>query len=261
MRGYVVGCVIALAVGSFVACASLVGLGGDYHAVEGDTSDANHADSRSSDAGADELQAEAGPLLTGQLLYSPPGFNLTQEGSLDWIHLGGPNQANNAYPGLDRKVTGNVIQFDAVDGSQPGAGYSGVYTVRWGDGTPDQSTVGDSALVFVSDVGSGFTLTVPADGSLRTLAIYGGGYRADGTITAHLESGSVPDFTQQTHYTFGGGEYEWLFTLQYRAASTDTLTITYVETACWVDAGETDSGCSTIGAIELVAAWLTGDRD
>jgi hypothetical protein len=71
--------------------------------------------------------------------------------------------------------------------------------------------------VYIDGAGQGFSITAPADTTLRTLVVNVGGYNSGGMLTAHLSDGSAADFTDTP--TTVGGQYDRNYTLTYQAAS------------------------------------------
>ena len=127
----------------------------------------------------------------------------------------------------------------------------------WSDGTPTASETEDSVGITVPQLGEGFSFTVPADTTTRTLTIWTSAHYANGLLTAHLSDGSAPDYTQTLSAFAGqfpdqGENVPGVFTLQYAAASAGQhLTVTWEQTANNSCAG----GCEDI---VLYAAALAG---
>src|SRR6185312_6097866 len=133
-----------------------------------------------------------------------------------------------------------------VGGATAGTGTLPILA-SWSDGTPDIQNSGTQTAVTVSQVGGGFTLQAPADGTTRTLHLYVGVHTAQATLLAALSDGSAPSYSDGTLANRRGTTAaEYTFT--YRAASAgQTLTITF-----------SLAGSYGAGAILLEAATLVG---
>ena len=166
-------------------------------------------------------------------------------GTSDWAHWGrGGN-----YGLFDHSATGNS-QISNV--TRLGAGSVGGYTdssrsVNWTNGTPTKTNTGDRGYIWANNaLGAGFSFTVPADTTTRTLYVYAGGYSSGGQLTAHLSGGSAADYVVSSS---GSAIYTNLYTITYAAPSAgQTLTISYVKTQNIAGSG---------GSIDLIAAMLS----
>jgi hypothetical protein len=117
-------------------------------------------------------------------------------------------------------------------------------TVTWTDGTPTLSGTDDAYIWSNAALGTGFSFTVPADTTPRTLSIFYGASNATATVSAHLSDGSASDYSNSNM-----GPGAWLETLTYQAASDgQVLTVTVIKTG-------NNSGSSD-GSADLVAAML-----
>ena len=85
--------------------------------------------------------------------------------------------------------------------------------------------------VNLSTLGTGFSFTVPADTTERTLKVWVALNRAGGQFTATLSDGSATAFSDS--FNVGGADFVGaLYTLTYQAASAgQTLTVSWVENA------------------------------
>jgi len=93
----------------------------------------------------------------------------------------------------------------------------------------------------------GFSLTVPADTSQRTLVLYLGAWRTTGRLVAHLSDGSSPDYVNTSLTNSSGATTVGAYTLTYKAASSgETLTLTYTMST-------SSGGNITLQAATLVA--------
>jgi len=170
--------------------------------------------------------------LTGAEVTSSAAVNLTTEGSSDWAH----------WPGYDHKSSGeSKISNYTVVGSSTVLNYNNdPRTCSWNDGTP--IVIGSNKNgIYVTGIGKGFQITAPADPTERTLKMYVGGWKSEGTLTASLSDRSVPDYVSSFS---GTGQYNGVYTLTYKAASARKLI-----TVKWVQA-------SVTGNVTLQAATL-----
>jgi hypothetical protein len=196
--------------------------------------DDGSADTIHPDAGRDAAMGSggtggAGPPPPGVLTITALAFrasvNLTTEGTIDWVHWGTTSVAS-----FDHKATGGGQISDL---SQRGTFRydTSLSTYSWSDGTP---TVSDSTNSGVYDLSSstGFSFTVPADTSTRTLRLYAGGEAVNSRLTVHLSDGSTPDAVLSTTGHQTGGAYVAPMEITFRAASAGrTLTLTWAPLA------------------------------
>jgi hypothetical protein len=152
---------------------------------------------------------------------STTAANLTVEGASDWVHWGDAT--------LNRKA-GVAQQISTY--SRFGSGNVSTYSpdlrlLNWTDGTPTASSTNNSAGLFISGVGNGFSLTAPADTTNRTLIVHVGGWNSGGTLTATLSDGSAANFVDTT--ANAAGQWDRNYTLTYRAGSAQqSLTVTWI---------------------------------
>jgi hypothetical protein len=173
----------------------------------------------------------------------PSGYDLTALGTFDWAHWG----RGGGFGNFDDKATGSGQISDITlvgSGSNVGGTSDPSRSVTWSDGMPTASGADDGYIWSNGDLGSGFSFTVPADLTPRTLLVFYGASNATCTLSAHLSDGSAADYSNSPT-----GPGAWLETLTYQAASAgQTLTITLLKTGN--NAGFTD------GSADLVAAML-----
>jgi len=162
--------------------------------------------------------------LTGTSNQSTATVNMTAVGTSDWIVW-----SSTAFVGTVRKasVTAQISDYTAIgtDHSYTGDARS----LAWTDGTPTASSTGDSSGRYIGGgTGNGFSFTVPADTSVRTLSIYAGGYYSTGTLTATLSDGSAGPYTDTGPGNLTGS-FDQNYVLTYNAASAgQTLTVTWL---------------------------------
>jgi len=120
--------------------------------------------------------------ICGSLEIPGKTVNLTQLGTKDWKHWG-----LNTATDVNRKATGrNLITATVIGSSTPTLYKNNTTTYSWSDGTPDQSVRETPTGIYVSGVGNGFKITVPASTSRQTLRLYFGLWNSVGTVTASL---------------------------------------------------------------------------
>jgi hypothetical protein len=118
--------------------------------------------------------------------------------------------------------------------------------VSWTNGTPTATDTADQGFLWANNgIGAGYSFTVPADTTTRTLYIYLGGYSSGSQLTAHLSDGSAANYVT----TFSSsGKYNDVVKITYKAASAGKqLVLTYVK-------NQNING--TGGSADLVAAWM-----
>ncbi|MCI0539945.1 MAG: Ig-like domain-containing protein [Verrucomicrobiales bacterium] len=198
-------------------------------------------------SGAGELGGTLTPAAFGDR------FDLTALGTSDWAHWG----RGGTYPTFDHKAAGgsqisDVIEVETEAGDSGKAFAGADYQARlasWSDGMPTASVTDDYGFIYAGDVpaarqGMGYSFTVSADTMLRTLYVLAGGHGTTPTLRASLSDSSAADFVDTTPPGAGVGNYQRVYAITYRAASTgQTLTVSYTRTA---------AGAS----VDLKAAWL-----
>ena len=189
--------------------------------------------------------------LSGSANSNAGTFNLTTEGTSDWVSWG----TISGGPGMvDRKagVAAQISNYTEIGSLTVATTGNDPRTLTWSDGTRAASG-SNNVVVYVDSntghAGNGFSFTVPADTNLRTLVFHAGGQNSGGTLTAHLSDGSAANY--QDTSTNLSGRWDRNYTLTYSAASAgQSLTIQ------WVDA--TDSGSVNLGGAAISLAGSTG---
>jgi hypothetical protein len=120
-------------------------------------------------------------------------YNLTNEGTLDWIHWGlnAPEDVNHKLA-VQQQISSFTLIGNGV--IQRDNHYANAYT--WSDGTPvivapPQQPSG----VYVRGIGNGFTFTVVASTTPRTLRVYLGAAHAEGHFWAGINGRTITDTT------------------------------------------------------------------
>ncbi len=199
----------------------------------------NDAGAASADLDAAWLTSAATGSLSGNVVGgSTSTYNLTSLGATDWAHW------NGTY--IHKSSGGSKIS----DVTHVGGGNYGTFTdanrnMTWTDGTPTGSGTNDHGYIWCNNVqNSGWSFTVPADTTSRTLnVLFGGATGAVVNIKAHLSDGSATDFTN-TQTIASSTLSQGTFTYQ-AASAGQTLTITVLKV--------NDAGAASA---DLDAAWL-----
>jgi hypothetical protein len=173
----------------------------------------------------------------------------------DGLSIRGMADMNANYGNVDRRVGGNMIGnlTQIGEGGNYNSWASDGRTVSWAGGLPTPNAAHDHGYIWENAPAhnQGWSFTVPADTTTRTVSIYAGGYGAQSTLTAHISDGSAPDYTYTK--TYPNGEMS-LYTIAYHAANAgQKLTISYVKSG--------NFGDNKNGSIDLVAAWLSAGGD
>lgn len=160
-------------------------------------------------------------------------INLTQEGTLDWIHWGYVH-----LPHIKNRKIGPALIGDVKRvGKDPIQTYENNPThYAWSNGTPVKEVTGTQSGIFMDGRGAGFEFSAPATTTNRTLKVFAGFWGNGGKpiITVNLSDGSAPEFTYVCQHDRDGkkghdGLYNVVFTITYKATKPDaTLNIRYV---------------------------------
>ena len=183
--------------------------------------------------------------VAGQQAVAAASYNLTQLGTLDWIHW----EAGGSRFETDRKSSGgSQISDVTLYGPAPTIGTASDQSraSTWTDGSPTATATNNSAYILSNGaLKTGYSFTVPADTTTRTLYVYAGGNGASSSIRAHLSDGSAADYVATDA---SAGIYTDFYTITYKAASAgQTLTLTELKTG---------NIAGTSGSVDLIAAAL-----
>jgi uncharacterized protein YjdB len=158
--------------------------------------------------------------LNGSVNTSSSAVDLTSIGTADWAH----------WPGYDHKSSGGskISNFTVVGTGTP-SNYSGdARSISWSDGIPTLSSIGNNSGIYFSGVGNGYSITIPADTTSKTLVLYCGVYAGQGKLTAHLSDSSSPDYTDES-IVGNGVAIDANYIINFKAASANqTLTVNWV---------------------------------
>ncbi len=181
-----------------------------------------------------------GGTLAGSL-GSPSGVQqLTLLGTADWAHWG-----LSAATSYNHKagVTPQISNYTVVGGGSASRYTNNAIGYTWTDGTPTVTATGTTTGIYISGQNRGFSITVPADTTVRTLALYVGLWNAQGKMVAHLSDSSAPDYTDTS--LSSAGSILGTYTFTYSAGTVgQTLTLTYTQNN------------ASIGNVTLQAATL-----
>jgi serine/threonine protein kinase len=168
--------------------------------------------------------------LTGNYAQQNQTYNLTTEGTVDWMDWGlntpqDVNRKANVQQQISNfTVTGNAtVQRDS---------YYSNSNIEWFDGTPQPTTALSQVWgVCVTGINNGFSITVPVSTTSRTLRIYVGAKLAHGQLTASLDGKTYTDATLDMTHDPNSTQANGIYTLVFNgSASNQTLTVTYTET-------------------------------
>ncbi len=175
--------------------------------------------------------------LTGSSVWSSAAVDLTAEGTLDWSQYAQVNALD-----VNRKSSGNArITLTPLVTTTPGVNTSFGVPASWSDGFPTATGSAVTSYVLCNGVGTGFTMTVPAGTTPRTVKLYLHLYSSTATINAHLSDSSAPDFNDTATWV-SGFPNNIVYTLNFNSASAlRMLTITFTQT---VDSGGSMGVCA-----------------
>jgi hypothetical protein len=194
-------------------------------------------------------QAAQAGYLSGTFALAPNStIDLTAQGTLDWAYWEGTSLAK-----FDRRSTsvtplgaltaiGSPTLFDF--GGSVGTAYS------WTNGLNIPSTTRDGLVqAFPGLVGEGFSLTAPADQTMRRLRFYVGAAAATGQITATLGDSSAP--VEIKSIVQGVGD-TFVYDVFYQANSPgQQLTVNYTKTAQTAGSPNVFVSAATLSAVPL----------
>jgi hypothetical protein len=203
-----------------------------------------------------------GSVQTGTRIFNQ---NLTTEGTADWAVWGFANGGTSTSLSPDnRKLGGSGISdLTNISNGNPlrGIGQFGSYgesTFNWSNGTPVLSATGAFTGIQhngfgqpFSNIGEGFSFTVPADTNLRTVTLYDTVDHGNSELTATLSDGSAVPFVFDSHHVpdFNGPD---IYTITYAANSAgQSLTVKLVLTA-------PDGSGNNTANVAIQAVDLTG---
>jgi hypothetical protein len=180
----------------------------------------------------------------------PDQVNLETEGTLDWKHWGLVDRDSvNQKAG----VTEQISDWDFIGGLFYDANSGSTTAYSWSNGTPTADEPGTFRSVFFPtpnlEIGEGYTFTVSADASEKTLRVYLGVFGARAKFRAFLNDGSAPALEEFFENPNPLEKFK-MVTVNFGAASngqTLTIEVTY----------EADLGGDGSANVSIQAATLT----
>ena len=130
-------------------------------------------------------------VLNGSVSLAPLAVDLTTIGISDWAHWGLTEVTD-----VDRKsdVNSEIIDYVAIGNAIPVQISNSQTAYSWNDGVVNPVTTDSSTGIAISEVGSGFELTVMADAHPRTINLYVGANLARGQFEANLSDNSAAPY-------------------------------------------------------------------
>jgi hypothetical protein len=169
-------------------------------------------------------------LLAGSWAPPPAQVDLSADGGLDWAHWGLTPAAR-----VDRKSGANLISNVVFVGNgatnAPHQYEDNHVAFSWSDGSPHGDASDTTTGVWISGIGNGVQLSVPAERTTRTLDLYISTHQAAGALVATLSEGGVASYTD-TFSDHGTGTYR-RYTFTYRSTGGQLL-ITWIQTESFV---------------------------
>jgi serine/threonine protein kinase len=161
--------------------------------------------------------------------YAPQNqtYSLTNEGTLDWIDWG-----LNTPQDVNRKanVQQQISNFTLIGNCtvQRDSYYSNS-NIEWFDGTPQPDTASSQTWgIYVTGINNGFSLTVPANTTQRTLRLYVGAKLARGKLTVSLDGKTFTDATLDMRDDPNSSQANSVYTVVFNGnAANQVLTVRY----------------------------------
>jgi len=120
--------------------------------------------------------------------------DLTEEGTVDWIHLGGTERASGTVDQVEinrKDVAEEQIAYRKIGDAKDGLLPNSPATMSWSDGRPAASVSGTRQGAVYNGVGGGWQLDIPAAETDRTLTVYTGAWSAKSKLELELDGASV----------------------------------------------------------------------
>ncbi|WP_050698534.1 TIM-barrel domain-containing protein [Anaeromassilibacillus senegalensis] len=149
----------------------------------------------------------------------PEKRNLTEEGNLDWIHLGRAATSDINRKAVDEEQLVLTTSSTLVGFNDHRTAFS------WSDGTPDKEATDLITGLQQSKVGSDFTVKAKAGPEEKILTLYLGGWKGRGRLTVYDASG----LTENQSYEFGNLDTNFYttVTINLKAKEESTLYVRY----------------------------------
>ncbi len=133
-------------------------------------------------------QSDTVATLSGKLVHSSAGVNLSKQGTLDWAHWGLQNSNSFAHK---QGATQRISTFTHI-GHAPVRRFNNSPTkYSWTNGKPQANVLNTTTGVWAYGVHNGFQISVPADTTSRTLKLYVGVWKARGVLKATISGSKV----------------------------------------------------------------------
>jgi hypothetical protein len=151
----------------------------------------------------------------------PGSVDLSGEGSRDWVHWGEQGTFS-----LERAADGD---FQILEGAPTAPRFRHALSTerfRWRDGSPVEDSDGTPTGIRTCDEGNGFTLSVPAARSSRTLKLYVGAFAARGRLEAKLSTGGGTEVAKLEQRD--NAMETAVFSVTYRASQDGKLNLSWI---------------------------------
>lgn len=159
------------------------------------------------------VQSSAGPFVQLGTAATSNGVTLSDPENTDWIVWGADGQTTSAI----RDANGLLLSdFTPTNAAIIQADLYGSVAYNWTGGTPSASGTNVDAEMTTSGANAGFTLTAPADTTVKTLKLYVS-VSGNAQLTATLSDGSVPPFMHLSAPAQENGNE--VYSIDYRAGS------------------------------------------
>ncbi|MFE9691505.1 hypothetical protein [Micromonospora sp. NPDC005806] len=149
------------------------------------------------------------PALTVGQADAPARVDLSAAGPVDWVHWG----LLDAGRSVHKRQGSGAIRDEGGRGRRTSYD-NNPEAYSWHDGEPVGAASGTMSGVYTCGTGNGFTLSVAADGQLRTVRLYAGVWMARARLDLWLSSGG-PTSTQRLEDPHTERTAE--FTIRFRA--------------------------------------------
>ncbi len=185
-------------------------------------------------------------ILSGSLSPTGGAVDLTTEGTQDWALWGYTASGTSTSLAPDVRKAGGSAISDLTDINPTAVPRRGLgqfttltpFTFDWSNGAPTAAAAlayaglqHDGQPSRTTTLNGGFSFTVPADTTQRTVRVYVSAHSGTGTLTATLSDGSAPAFVDSgvTGPT-NGANVPGVYTITYAAAEAgQTLTVQWIE--------------------------------
>jgi hypothetical protein len=191
-----------------------------------------------------------GGSLSGSYSAGAKTITLSTEGTTDWGHWGANSadsyndETMHDYKSGATITIGTVTLVGTYAAAYAWTGDVGVsHTLSWTGGTP---TATGSSVVYTmyakstnATAGHGWSLTIPASTTSRTLKIYAQTWAAATTLTCSLSDASASDYTSTALIETAGTDVVYgAWTIDFKSATAaQTMTVTLISTTLYNNDG------------------------